>query len=158
MIYQIKNLKIRYGLLSITWFAFILYIFYLSYLLFFGFYRQDLVIFDYNLVPFKTIWMYISLFDHFTFSTWFSNLFGNVLAFMPLGFLIPLLVRKKMKAKKIIFITFFSSLTVESLQLYFRVGGFDVDDMMLNTLGGLFGYIALLIFLRLAFNSKGSPS
>lgn len=148
MIFYIKNLKRRRMLLAITWFTFIVYFLYLSYLLFFGFYRQDFVIFNYNLTPFKTIWMYISMFDHFNFGTWFSNLFGNVLAFMPLGFLIPLLFRKGMKVASIIFIAFLSSLAAECLQLYFQVGGFDVDDIMLNTLGGWFGYLALLIFLK----------
>lgn len=148
MIYQLKNPKIRRTLLNITWLTFIIYFLYLTYLLFFGFYRQNFVIFDYNLTPFKTIWMYISEFDHFNFFTWFSNLFGNILAFMPLGFLVPLLFRKTSSMKTIVFLSFFLSFLVESLQFYFRVGGFDVDDMLLNTLGGLCGYITLLIFLK----------
>jgi hypothetical protein len=32
------------------------------------------------------------------------------------------------------------SLVVELLQLVTKVGSFDVDDLMLNTLGGLFGF------------------
>ena len=33
------------------------------------------------------------------------------------------------------------SLLVELLQLVFKVGSFDVDDMFLNTLGGIAGYL-----------------
>ena len=33
------------------------------------------------------------------------------------------------------------SLLVELLQLVFKVGSFDVDDLLLNTIGGLLGYI-----------------
>lgn len=150
MIFHIKDVKMRRILLLITWLTFIVYFFYLSYLLFFGFYRQNFVIFDYNLTPFKTIWMYISMYEHFNFSTWFSNLFGNVIAFMPLGFLIPLLFKKSMNGKFIIFLSFLSSLMVESIQLYFQVGGFDVDDIILNTLGGLLGYLTLLVSLKFA--------
>ena len=37
------------------------------------------------------------------------------------------------------------SLTVEILQLVFRVGTFDVDDLILNTLGGIIGYLLLIL-------------
>ena len=33
------------------------------------------------------------------------------------------------------------SLLVELLQLVFKVGSFDVDDLFLNTIGGLLGYL-----------------
>lgn len=34
------------------------------------------------------------------------------------------------------------SLCIETTQLIFRVGSFDVDDLLLNTLGGALGYLA----------------
>ena len=37
-------------------------------------------------------------------------------------------------------LSFEISAVVEISQLIFRVGSFDVDDMILNTLGGLLGY------------------
>ena len=37
------------------------------------------------------------------------------------------------------------SLLVELLQLVFKVGSFDVDDMLLNTFGGVIGYIVFAI-------------
>lgn len=40
------------------------------------------------------------------------------------------------------------SLLVETLQLVFRVGCFDVDDMILNTLGGIVGYLLLKLVER----------
>lgn len=33
-----------------------------------------------------------------------------------------------------------ATLTVECLQYFFRVGSFDVDDLILNTVGGIFGF------------------
>lgn len=33
------------------------------------------------------------------------------------------------------------SLLVETIQLVSKVGSFDVDDLMLNTLGGILGYV-----------------
>ena len=38
-------------------------------------------------------------------------------------------------------IQFELSLLVELLQLVFKVGSFDVDDLLLNTIGGLLGYL-----------------
>ena len=41
--------------------------------------------------------------------------------------------------------SFALSLGVEIFQLFARVGSFDVDDLLLNTLGGILGYILFLI-------------
>ena len=43
------------------------------------------------------------------------------------------------------FLQFWSELFVECFQLVTRVGSFDVDDMLLNTLGGVIGYIVFAI-------------
>ena len=40
---------------------------------------------------------------------------------------------------------FMLSLSIEIIQLFTKVGCFDVDDLLLNTLGGLIGYIIFLI-------------
>ena len=40
-----------------------------------------------------------------------------------------------------IFSGFVVTLGVETLQLVLRVGSFDVDDILLNTLGTVFGYL-----------------
>ena len=48
-----------------------------------------------------------------------------------------------------VFLSFDLSLVVEILQLLSKVGSFDVDDLLLNTLGGAIGYIGYLILLKL---------
>jgi glycopeptide antibiotics resistance protein len=51
-----------------------------------------------------------------------------------------------------VFLCFLFSLAVETVQLILRVGIFDVDDIMMNTVGGMLGYISYLIvstFLRI---------
>ena len=68
------------------------------------------------------------------------NLFGNVIAFVPFGFMMPILKMKYRYSKRVIGMTFFLSLTVECIQLLTRVGSFDVDDLILNTLGGVLGF------------------
>ena len=122
-----------------------IYLLLMAYLLFFGYYRQGIRVEDYNLTPFETIKMYIVYMDYFSFHVWFVNLFGNIIAFMPLGFLLPLLKDLWKGPIRITILSFLVSLTAETIQLIFHVGRFDVDDMILNTLGGLLGYVLLQI-------------
>ena len=97
----------------------------------------------YNLVPFREIerfWIYREELGIHSF----FNLAGNILGFMPAGFFIPMLWKGNKKGFLFtVCITFEMSLAVEILQLVFRVGSFDVDDLILNTLGGILGYLLL---------------
>lgn len=44
-----------------------------------------------------------------------------------------------------VFYSFGLSFFVEVFQLLTKVGSFDVDDLLLNTIGGLIGYILFMI-------------
>jgi len=106
----------------------------------------------YNLVPFQEIVRFIKYRAYINFSSVVINLLGNVVAFMPFGALIRWVVDRKMRWFQATGYTFLFSLCVELLQLVARVGVFDVDDLILNTLGGLMGfwiyYLLLLINRR----------
>lgn len=107
----------------------------------------------YNLVPFKEIerfWIYRQELGVHSF----FNLAGNILGFMPAGFFIPMLWEEKKGFLFTVSVTFQMSLTVEVLQLLFRVGSFDVDDLILNTLGGILGYFLLKKIERWRENEK----
>ncbi|KYD08609.1 VanZ family protein [Heyndrickxia sporothermodurans] len=155
--FQIINLKkVRKILKIIFWLIFFVYFCYMLYILFLGRYRIPATQENYNIIPFKTIKMYIDYYDHFNFTIWFSNLFGNVLAFMPLGFLAPLLIKRLNGFLKVLFLSFFTTVIVESIQLTYHVGGFDVDDIILNTIGGVLGYLVfLLVYTNIKSLSKG---
>jgi glycopeptide antibiotics resistance protein len=73
------------------------------------------------------------------------NLAGNVLAFVPFGLFLPLLVRGTRSFVKTLASGFSFSLLVEVIQLFSRVGSFDVDDILLNTAGTACGYVLFLI-------------
>ena len=64
---------------------------------------------------------------------------------MPAGFFIPILWKKRKSFLFTLCVTFEMSFVVEILQLIFRVGSFDVDDLILNTLGGILGYLLLIL-------------
>lgn len=100
--------------------------------------------YHYNLVPFREInrfWKYRALLDQ---GSVFLNLAGNVLAFIPLGSLLPILFIKCRKFFFTVILCFDFTLTVELIQLVLKVGCFDVDDMILNTLGGILGYLGYI--------------
>ncbi|MBS6561434.1 MAG: VanZ family protein, partial [Clostridiales bacterium] len=50
--------------------------------------------------------------------------------------------------------TFCFSFVIESMQLIFRVGVFDVDDLLMNTIGGVIGYIVYKIARKIYYAWK----
>ena len=104
-----------------------------------------------NLVPFRTIVPeFTALFaDRGNHLIAMVNLLGNILPFMPIGVLAPLIVRS-VSWRKALALGFFTGLTCEVLEVVFRVGIFDVDDILLNAIGVLLGYGVWAMFHRRA--------
>ncbi|MCR2045326.1 VanZ family protein [Anaerosalibacter massiliensis] len=100
-----------------------------------------------NFIPFRTIYEYSTGDIGFNISV--SNILGNIIAFMPLGFLLPLLKERLKELKKIFKIAFIISLTFEVIQLITGLGQFDVDDIILNVLGGVLGFLIYKIFYKI---------
>lgn len=79
-----------------------------------------------------------------------QNIIGNVILFIPLGFLLPLITNKFHSLKKIIVVAFLFSLFIEFVQfISFHFGIYrtaDIDDIILNTLGAVLGFIAIKQF------------
>lgn len=69
-----------------------------------------------------------------------TNLLGNVLMFIPLGFFPPIIWEKQNRFWKIMRNTALIISTVELLQLVLLVGTCDIDDLMLNLIGAAIGY------------------
>jgi glycopeptide antibiotics resistance protein len=149
------NFKNKKWVIAIAYAFFILYIIIAAALLFFSPYRQAAYEINsagtnpYNIIPFKTISNYIQASSHINQGIWISNLFGNVLAFLPLGFFLPLLFKRYEGAWRTTGAVFLATLAVEVLQYMTRVGSFDVDDLILNTTGGAIGYVLFAIFFRI---------
>ena len=98
-----------------------------------------------NFIPFKTIKMYIQYYDLPGLRS-FSNLFGNVLVFVPVGIMLPIVHSASrrvfvMLANVLIFI-----IGIEVFQLFSNFGAFDVDDILLNTFGVLIGSCIYRVF------------
>ncbi|MBO0959294.1 VanZ family protein [Neobacillus sp. MM2021_6] len=106
-----------------------------------------------NFVPLKTIYFYLFLAD-INLNIRIVNLAGNIIGFAPFGFILPLLAKKFQKFSAVTVATFFLSLTFELLQLVFEFGSFDVDDLILNTIGGMLGYIPIKLGYLLIKSKK----
>lgn len=90
-----------------------------------------------NFVPFRTIKMYI---DYAYKLNSVENLAGNLLVFVPFGFLLPLLSEEFGQLPELLLNAFTFVLGIEVFQLFSAFGAFDVDDILLNCLGALIGF------------------
>jgi glycopeptide antibiotics resistance protein len=103
-----------------------------------------------NIVPFQTIRRYKKHYELFklhvpTAYGIEAQIYGNILIFIPFGFVLPILFRRFRNPLLSIGLVFFLSLLVESIQRVFRIGQFDVDDIILNATGGIIGFVAFVI-------------
>lgn len=91
-----------------------------------------------NFTLFKTIKMYI---DYSYMLNSFENLVGNVVVFIPFGFLLPYIQVRCRKFPVLILNAFIFVLGIEVFQLFSAFGAFDVDDILLNCVGASLGWV-----------------
>ena len=108
------------------------------------------------MIPFKEIRRFYIYRDVVGIRAFLANLFGNVLAFMPYGFFMPILRPKLRRMNRMFLAAFLLSLTIEITQLLTRVGSFDVDDLILNTAGGIAGYLLFYIMNKIRSKWDGA--
>lgn len=132
----------------------VLYVMYLCLLFYFLFFSEGFgrmgyaKEYRYNLTPFREITRFIRYRDILGNRAFFINVFGNVIAFMPMGFFQRILSKRKTMGLLVVLNCFLVSLAVEIIQLVFKLGCFDVDDLILNTLGGFLGLLVFLVFQK----------
>ncbi len=96
-----------------------------------------------NFTLFKTIRMYI---DYSYMLNSFENLVGNVVVFLPFGFLLPYVLKRGRNFFVMLLNAFLFVLGIEVFQLFSAFGAFDVDDILLNCLGAVMGYMIYLVY------------
>lgn len=98
-----------------------------------------------NFVPFKEIFRYT-----FGSKMFFKNVIGNMIMFVPFGFFVSYFLKLD-KISTISVLTLLTSITIEETQLLIgRV--FDVDDLILNLIGGIIGFVLYNIIHNLRIN------
>lgn len=94
-----------------------------------------------NLVPFHTIKLFWRLLDDPTYRiSAIVNLCGNVILFVPLGYMLPKVFGCLDAPGKTLLTAGILILTVELTQLLTLLGTCDIDDLLLNLLGTAMGY------------------
>lgn len=73
-----------------------------------------------------------------------SYIFGNIIAFVPLGFFISYIYG----IKRGLLYSFLTILTIELSQGITKLGWFDIDDIILNNIGALIGWLVLFLLLN----------
>ena len=96
-----------------------------------------------NFIPFKEIMRY-----KITNRLFIKNVLGNMIMFLPFGFFTSLYLKSE-KITLPLLLTLIASLSIEIVQMIIgRV--FDVDDIILNLIGGVLGYFIYSIFRNMS--------
>lgn len=96
-----------------------------------------------NFIPFNQIFRY-----EFGGKLFVKNIIGNMIMFIPYGFFV-VYYTKTNKLKENILLVFMASLVIEITQL--AIGRiFDIDDIILNVLGGIVGILIYKLFSKIA--------
>jgi glycopeptide antibiotics resistance protein len=100
---------------------------------------------SWNLIPFSTIGFYLSGNVNWLIS--FYNLAANIGLFIPFG--IFLMVNTSRSLMKLFLFPMMAIALIEVLQLITHRGSLDIDDLILNMLGIIVGYLFYPVFKRI---------
>lgn len=135
----------------VVWAVFVLYLVFLLKLLLFS--RPPGSVRSLNLIPFASISNYVLSGSAGVKRFAVANLIGNIVAFVPLGAFLPLF-RRRTGVWTNLLVVVCASVAVETVQGIFGLGTSDIDDVILNTIGGLVG-ILFFRLLRVLLRRRG---
>jgi glycopeptide antibiotics resistance protein len=111
-----------------------------------------------NFIPFKTLIYYLSGRNGLLIAA--INIIGNIIALVPFGFLLPFVTRdnvakpEKLNWKKTILLGTFAGVSIETTQAFLHIGIFDIDDIILNGLGVVIGFLIYNFYSKFSHNAK----
>ncbi len=120
-----------------------------------GFGRTQGIAHGVNLIPLQEIRRYYKGWESLRSSLFWLNIVGNIVAFLPMGFFISALTKRRFYAVFAFAIVYLASAGAEILQYVLRIGSFDIDDVILNTFGGILGIALYALFRTEIVGSKG---
>lgn len=155
--------KINRSRKIVSFIAFIIYIGVLLYFLFFSdsFGRTEMFTdYRYNLKPFSEIRRFMVALGNGHVLSFVINILGNIIVFIPFGFLVPKMFfgsggdrESGIGYAGTLIISVCFVLEIELLQLFTKVGVFDVDDIIMNTLGASIGYFFHVLSEKMVFRA-----
>lgn len=97
-----------------------------------------------NLIPFRSIRQF---FVRFRLNAFLINIVGNIVMFLPWGFGLPLLWKKRQSAFSAAFFSALLPIFIETIQLFIE-RSVDIDDLILNFTGGILGALCYALVRR----------
>ena len=99
-----------------------------------------------NLKPFHTIKLFINSYyqGNLPLTMIAVNLMGNLVAFMPFAFFLPILFSSQNKWYNIFITMSFIIVLAEIIQVFTMTGSGDIDDYILNIIGSMIAYFILM--------------
>ena len=104
-----------------------------------------------SIIPFKSIFEMIS--SSVSIMRILENVIGNIVIFIPLGLILPIILKRE--SGNVILGGIIFSASIEIIQFIFGLGSTDIDDLIFNTLGTIIGY---LLFIAMKKKSKSNLS
>lgn len=102
-----------------------------------------------NLVPFRTLFSYGS---DLYIEVFFINIVGNIIPFIPLGFLIPIVFPTRQSFIKTMITCLGIIVSIEVIQFITYLGSMDIDDVILNQISCVIGYVFYRIYNKIFAN------
>ncbi|WP_052000893.1 VanZ family protein [Gracilibacillus boraciitolerans] len=102
---------------------------------------------SHNLIPLSTTIEYLKNINHYELDTWFMFIFGNIIAFIPIGILAPITFRKVKGYMHVLYITLLISISIELIQYISLMGVLDIDDVLKSVIGSTIGFYGAKIFI-----------
>jgi len=140
---RVGDTKLNRILKGMYWFIFLFYLFLLTLTVFLGRSEYRSV----NLIPFQTIKDNILVDDGIRVHLVDISVWANILMFIPAGIYIMFFSYNNSKRQafyKVLACTIF----IETIQYIFAIGAADVDDLILNGLGGAIGIAIYAMFFK----------
>lgn len=90
----------------------------------------------FKLIPFTAIYNLIK--EPKVINNW--ELIFNTLLFVPIGLLLPCVFEKCKRFRTTLLVGFCTTLIIETIQIAAKIGVFETDDIITNTLGAVIGF------------------
>lgn len=114
-----------------------------------GFFDIEVWKLNSSIIPFKNTFEYINGSNNFNLDIIMNNTIGNILIFLPLGIFLPILFKKYNVLSKVFISSIILSFLIEILQFILQIGQFDIDDILLNSIGTVIGFFIIKTIIKI---------
>lgn len=90
-------------------------------------------------VKLQPLWSYVEACKESSWG-WWSQIIYNIVAFVPMGFFVPMIFERMRKFIWVLILGGLTSVGIEVFQLVLRCGLMETDDIVNNTMGVIMGY------------------